>query len=69
MGHVNLLVTFKLSGDAQFQVKSAASVKVDGRGGLILYAPDGGVEDTIEVGKLQSFQIHSLAQRQVALAA
>jgi hypothetical protein len=69
MGHVNLLVTFRVSGDAQFQVKGAASVKVDGRGGLILYGPDGDVEETIEVGRLQSFQIHSLAQRQVSLAA
>ena len=55
MDNLNLVVKFTVAGDSRLQVKSASRIKVDGRGGLLLYdAQSGGVE-TIELGALKSF--------------
>jgi hypothetical protein len=42
MDNLNLVVKFMLAGDAQLHVKGAARIKVDGRGGLLLYGAQGG---------------------------
>jgi hypothetical protein len=36
-------------------VKSASRIKVDGRGGLLLYDAQGGGVETIQLGALESF--------------
>ena len=60
MNDLNLLVKFKVSGDTQVQVKSAARIKVDGRGGMTLYHPWNGTSEKITLDQLQSLTIQAL---------
>jgi hypothetical protein len=55
MDDLYLVVKFMLAGDGQLQVKGAARIKVDGRGGLLLYDSQGASVETIELGSLKSF--------------
>ena len=55
MDNLNLVVKFMVAGDSQLQVKSASRIKVDGRGGLLLYDAQGGGVETIQLGALKSF--------------
>jgi hypothetical protein len=55
MDNLNLVVKFMVAGDSRLQVKSASRIKVDGRGGLLLYDAQGGGVETIELGALKSF--------------
>jgi hypothetical protein len=55
MDNLNLVVKFTVAGDSRLQVKSASRIKVDGRGGLLLYDAQGGGVETIELGALKSF--------------
>lgn len=57
MENLNLVLKFKLAGDGQLQVKGAARIKVDGKGGLMLYDPQGGAAETIDLGQLRSLCI------------
>jgi len=54
MDNLNLVVKFMMAGDGLLQVKGATRIKVDGRGGLLLYDAQGGGVETIELGALQS---------------
>lgn len=60
MSVLNLIVTFRLIGDRLFRVKSAVRMKVDGRGSLVLYNPQGEIAEEIDLFNLQSFGIHSI---------
>ena len=55
MDNLNLVVKFMVAGDSQLQVKGASRIKVDGRGGLLLYDTRGERVETIELGALKSF--------------
>ena len=55
MDNLNLVVKFMVAGDSRLQVKSASRIKVDGRGGLLLYDAQGGGVETIQLGALESF--------------
>ena len=57
MDNLNLVVKFMLVGDGLLQVKGATRIKVDGRGGLLLYDAQGGGVETIELGALQSLHL------------
>ena len=54
MDNLNLVVKFMMAGDGLLQVKGAARIKVDGRGGLLLYDAQGGGVETIELKAVQS---------------
>jgi hypothetical protein len=60
MDNLNLVLTFKLAGDAGVHVRGAARIKVDGRGGLMLYDTQGDGAETIDLRTLQSFCIHQV---------
>jgi hypothetical protein len=59
MDNLNLIVKFMLAGDGQVHVKGATRIKVDGRGGLLLYDTQGGAE-TIELGALNSIRLQQM---------
>ena len=48
MDDLNLVVKFVVAGDGGLQVKGASRIKVDGRGGLLLYDTQGEGVETIE---------------------
>jgi hypothetical protein len=55
---LSLVLKYKLSGDKQLHVKEAVRIKVDGRGGLVLYDAQNARAEAIELGQLQSLSIH-----------
>jgi hypothetical protein len=61
MEHLNLVLKFKVAGDSRLHVKGAARIKVDGRGGLILYDARSGIAETVDLWNLQSFCIQPVA--------
>ena len=63
MDNLNLVVKFMLAADGLMQVKGAARIKVDGRGGLLLYDAQGGSVETIQLGALQSLCLHPVRGR------
>ena len=60
MDNLNLVVKFMLAGDGRLHVKGAARIKVDGRGGLLLYDAQGGGVETIELGALKSIRLQQM---------
>ena len=60
MDNLNLIVKFMLAGDGQVHVKGATRIKVDGRGGLLLYDTQGGAVETIELGALKSIRLQQM---------
>ncbi len=62
MDRLNLVLTFRLNGDDHVQIKGAARIKVDGRGGLTFYDVQSGSMERIELGQLQSLTLHSMDQ-------
>ena len=60
MDNLNLIVKFMLAGDGRLQVKGATRIKVDGRGGLLLYDAQGEGVETIELGALQSLRLQQV---------
>ncbi len=65
---MNLVVKFILAGDGRLHVKSAARIKVDGRGGLLLYDAQGGAVETIELGALKAFRLQRVRHLNAAPA-
>jgi hypothetical protein len=57
---LNLILKFKLAGDAQVHVKGATRIRVDGLGNLLLCDAHSGAMERIELKKLETFQIHSI---------
>ena len=62
MDNLNLVVKFRLAGDGRLHVKGATRIKVDGRGGLLLYDAQGGAVETIELGALRSIRLQQMHQ-------
>ena len=60
MDNLNLIVKFMLAGDDRLHVKGAARIKVDGRGGLMLYDAKGGGVETIEPGAVKSIRLQQM---------
>ena len=61
MEKLNLVVKFSLSSDRRLHVKAATRIKVDGRGGLMLYDAEDGSLETIDLQELQAFSIQPIA--------
>ena len=69
MDNLNLVVKFKQAGDGHLQVKGASRIKVDGRGGLLVYDSQGEGCETIELGSLTSFCLQQVRRACVEAAA
>ena len=57
MENVNLVLKFKLTGDADCRIRAAARIKVDDQGGLTMYDAGGRQSETIDLATLQSILI------------
>ena len=57
MEHLNLVLTFKLAGHGDYQIRAAARIEVDSEGGLIVYAAGGQPSERIDVAAVQSLSI------------
>jgi hypothetical protein len=68
MDNLNLVVKFMLAADGLLQVKGAARIKVDGRGGLLLYDAQNGSVETIQLDALQSLCLHPVRRTYAASA-
>ena len=60
MDDLNLVLKFRVSGEQALRVKGAARIKVDGRGGLMVYDAQNGAAETIDLQSLQAFSIQTL---------
>jgi hypothetical protein len=61
MDNLNLILKFKLAGDAHLHVKSAARIGVDSHGGLMLYGTQSGPVETIDLRTLRSLSIQQVS--------
>jgi hypothetical protein len=68
MDNLNLVVKFMLAADGLLQVKGASRIKVDGRGGLLLYDAQGGSVETIQLGAVQSLSLQQVRRTCAASA-
>jgi hypothetical protein len=62
MNDSNLVVKFMLAGDRRLHVKRAARIKVDGRGGMLLFDACGEAVESIELGALESFDLQRVVR-------
>jgi hypothetical protein len=69
MDNLNLILKFKLAGDGHLYVKSAARIRVDGRGGLMFYDTQSRAVETIKLRTLRSFSIQQISPAREQLAA
>ena len=64
---MNLVVKFRLA-NGEVQVRGAARISVDGRGGVTLFS-DNGETDAIQIRDLQTFSIHPVVRPRLAAMA
>lgn len=57
MDDLKLVLKFRMTGDRRQQIRGACRIKVDGRGGLLLYDPDRHESERIDLGRLQSLSL------------
>jgi len=60
MKDLNLVLMFRLSGEGQMRVKGASRIKLDGRGGLMVYDSENGSTETFDLQNMQSFSIQPM---------
>ena len=60
MKDLNLVLQFKMAGDTNCRISSAARIKVDGRGGLTFYSPETGSAERIDLADLRWLSIRFL---------
>ena len=59
MNNLNLLLSFKLADDPALQVRGAARIEVDARGGLVVYDSQTGAPERFPISQMKSFLIHN----------
>jgi hypothetical protein len=69
MNDPKLFVQFELNEEKENHVQPAARMKLDGRGGLILYDDAHQIVDMIRIRNLRALAIHSITRRPVAVTA
>jgi len=57
MDELKLVLKFRMAGQKRHQVRGACRIKVDGRGGLLLYDPEHHGSERIDLGQLQSLSL------------
>jgi hypothetical protein len=60
MNNLNLLLQFKTAKDAELQVKRAARITIDGRGGVIVHDLQNEVPERISMAHLQALSIQMI---------
>ncbi len=68
MKNLTLLLKFTLAGDSRLHVKHATRIKVDGRGGLMLWDVRTGMPETLDLRQLRSFIIQPLIVGQTSIS-
>jgi hypothetical protein len=62
---MTFVVTFRFRGKTEVQERRlASSLKIDGKGALILYDKNRGIMDNLMLGELSDFSIEAYAARQ-----
>jgi hypothetical protein len=56
---MTFVVTFRLRGESEVQKRQASSMKIDGKGSLILYDKDRGVVENLTLAELDDLSIES----------
>jgi hypothetical protein len=64
MNDLNLVLKFKMAGDSELRVRSARSIKLDGRGGLIVEDAETNALETIDLRNLTAFNLQSVVDWQ-----
>jgi len=59
--NVNLAVSFRLAGERDYRFWGAARIKVDGHGGLTVYAAEEGPAEKFQIADVQSFAIQPVS--------
>ena len=57
MHDLKLVLKFRLAGEKQHQVRAASRIKVDGRGGLLLFGAQSEGSERIDLGRLKSLDL------------
>jgi len=58
--NLNLVLAFTLAGNSDRHIRGAARIKVDGQGGLMVYAPEAGIAERIDLAEVRSLSIHPM---------
>lgn len=66
---MTLLVTFRFRGKSEVQKRMVSSIKIDGKGHLILYDKDRRIIENLTVAKLRDISIESVRSRHATSAA
>ena len=66
---MTLVVTFRFRGKSEVQKRIASSIKIDGKGHLILYDKDRRIIENLTVAGLRDISIESVRSRQATGAA
>jgi hypothetical protein len=62
MRDFGLAVRYRLEGNQEPQVKEAARIELDGRGGLLLYSPDAGRMEHIDLHAVRQLSIQTICR-------
>ena len=60
---VTFVVTFRFRGKSEVQKRVVRSIKIDGKGTLILYDKDGGITENLTLAELRDLSIESVRSR------
>lgn len=60
MANLNILLKYKLAGNAELQVKSGARIQIDGQGALIIYDSGNAAPEEIQIAQLNALCIRSV---------
>jgi hypothetical protein len=60
---MTLVVTFRLHGKNETQKRRASSIKIDGKGALILYDKDRNIVENLTIAELSDLFIESVRSR------
>ena len=60
---MTLVVTFRLRGKSEVQKRVVSSMKIDGKGALILYDKDRGITENLTLAELRDLSIESVRSR------
>jgi hypothetical protein len=63
MNDLNLILTFKLAGDASLRARAAARIRVDGMGGILVYDAETGHAERLPLDRIDSLSIDSTSKR------
>jgi len=69
MDKPNLILKYTLRGEREPRIVGAARIRIDGRGGLILYSPQSGKPERISLAGMESVALQPIVRAGVLSAA